>query len=133
MCFDIAKKQKKWDEKIVYKVVRKKDRSSILADRPLHYPDGKIVNMRGRITYGTQRKIGLGGKGILRMKNVRVAYRGIYVYKLIGAARQSKLLSQWYEDRVIIECAVSKKDFLFHNESNNIATYKSVRVIGEVS
>ena len=133
MCFDIAKGQKKWDEKIVYKVVRKKGRSSILADKPLHYPDGKTVNMRGRITYGTQRKVVLGGKAILRMKNVRVAYRGIYVYQHIDDARGSKLLAQWYEDRVIIECAVSKKAFLFHNESNDIATYKSVRVIGEVS
>jgi len=133
MCFDIAKKQKKWDEKIVYKVVHKNDRSSMLADRPLHYPDGKIVNMHGRITYGTQRKVVLDDKAILRTKNVRVAYRGIYVYKHIGAARQSKLWATWYEDRVIIKCAVSKKDFLFHNESGTIATYKSVRVIGEIS
>jgi hypothetical protein len=123
MCFAIAPKQRPWKRTIVYKMMyvtndyetylRNKDNPIKVLYSPYHAMS--IRRKLGAWMHASKKKF----------ESFGTAKAGIYVFKFKKDAEA--IADSLY--RVVVTCEVDPKDFLYHDNDNEQATYKKVKLV----
>lgn len=113
MCFRIHPRQKKWRKVIVYKALEATHTGTIMSPhRSTEWEVGKVMKATGKKTFS------------LNNYGDPEASAGIYVFKSEYDAR-----CYMNVNGILAIMKVDPKDFLFHDSSLTMATYKKAKLV----